>query len=93
MDRPSHAQSPALADQFTADVLRSWYDRLGRFDPQLPEPERFGIERLIAYEENAGFTYAFGLRSAPHDDSISLRFRRVLSIKPRRENNGTGNAT
>jgi SAM-dependent methyltransferase len=37
---------------------------------------------LIAYEENADFAYAFGERSAEDDAALSLRFRRVLLIKP-----------
>ncbi|TVS09293.1 MAG: class I SAM-dependent methyltransferase [Planctomycetaceae bacterium] len=82
LDRTANAQAPPLADHFSAEALRPWYDRLGRFDQELPDTERLGIERLIAYEENAAFTYAFGSRSAPQDDSISLRFRRVLLIKP-----------
>lgn len=82
MNRPADGQTPPLAEHFDAAALRPWYERLGRFDQELPEPDRFGIERWIAYEENASFSYAFGANSAPQDDTLALRFRRVLLIKP-----------
>jgi hypothetical protein len=82
MNRPVDAQSPPLAEHFSPAALRPWYERLGRFDQELPEPERFGIERWIAYEENTGFSYAFGSNPAPQNDALALRFRRVLLIKP-----------
>jgi SAM-dependent methyltransferase len=81
-DRNANAGEPPLADRYGAEDLRRWHERLGRFDPTLPKPELLGFDRLIAYEENAAFAYAFGERSAEGDAPLPLRFRRVLLIKP-----------
>jgi hypothetical protein len=77
------ADDVGLADRFCARELGQWQSRLIRFDDTLPPPELFGIDRWIAYEENAAFAYAFGQCSADAEAPLPLRFRRVLLIKPR----------
>ncbi len=67
---------------YRAEDLHAWQDRLARLDETTPQPELLGVERLIAYEENANFAYAFGERSEAGEAPLSLRFRRVLLIKP-----------
>lgn len=67
---------------YRAEDLHAWQDRLARLDEATPKPDLLGIERLVAYEENANFTYAFGRRPAEKEGPLSLRFRRVLLIKP-----------
>jgi len=77
------AGEPPHGERLRAEDLRAWQERLARFDEATPKPELLGFERLIAYEENAGFAYAFGERGAAGAGDSPLRFRRVLLIKPR----------
>jgi hypothetical protein len=60
----SAAGEPPHGERLRAEDLLAWQERLARFDEATPKPELLGFERLIAYEENAEFTYAFGQRTA-----------------------------
>jgi hypothetical protein len=76
------AGEPPHGERLRAEDLLAWQERLARFDEATPKPELLGFERLMAYEENADFTYAFGQRTAQGESDSPLRFRRVLLIKP-----------
>jgi methyl halide transferase len=76
------AGEPPHGERLRAEDLLAWQERLARFDEATPKPELLGFERLIAYEENAEFTYAFGQRTAQGENDSPLRFRRVLLVKP-----------
>ncbi len=67
---------------YRAEDLHAWHDRLARLDATTPKPDLLGLERLIAYEENARFAYAFGERPAGGEAGLQLQSRRVLLIKP-----------
>ena len=65
--------------RYGAEDLHVWQNRLVWLDETTPAPALLGIERLIAYEENADFAYAFGERAAEaarRHASWSLMLRR-----------------
>lgn len=76
------AGEPPPGIGYCAEDLQGWQDRLVRLDETTPAPDLLGVERLIGYEENADFAYAFGERSAVGESPFLLRFRRVLLFKP-----------
>ena len=55
-------------------AIVSLKERLNTYDEKLPDPEKLGIDKVVAYEENDRFTYMMG-RS-----KVSLR--RIFFIKP-----------
>ena len=66
---------------YGAEDLHAWQNRLARLDEATPAPDLLGIDRLIAYEENADFAYAFGERSAEDNAAFSEGFEFVW-LKP-----------
>ncbi|MHC4201771.1 MAG: class I SAM-dependent methyltransferase [Planctomycetota bacterium] len=72
-----------------ADVL-SFEKGSGRFLDTIPGPPRFGMDRIIAFEENRYFVYAMGdatedrraAGGAPRRDKAPSVARRFLFLKP-----------
>jgi len=69
-------------DRLRAEDVRAWHERLSRFDDAAPQPDLLQLDKLIAYEENPQFAYAYGEKSVAGKNASQIRFRRVLLLKP-----------
>jgi methyl halide transferase len=70
------AVSLGLESEFAINLpsIASLKERLNTFDEKLPNPDKLGMSKVVAYEENDRFTYIMG--------KTSVSLRRVFFIKP-----------
>ncbi len=70
------AMSLAVESDFAISLpaVCSLTERLNTFDEKLPDPNKLGMKEVIAYEENAQFTYMVG--------RTPVSLRRIFFVKP-----------
>ena len=74
------ASAPQSAVVFPAAALRDLQEVFQEYQPELPAPQRLGMQEIVAYEEHPLFVYAEG-RVASVADGTTAR-RRLLFFKP-----------